>query len=262
METIPLVWETFNPGAPPSGCRRLLCHQDFLMGFQPTLRTFSESALSKARKRRFHLSFPPFSRLLCIGLACTALVGCTDDIALVDALPGTWRIANGDLITFTRSETLISSGDGLYQGRVVVRGGGLVDAVTDSVSACRGVGEIGFLWAVEDLSLYGNMAFAVDPRYASSNSSGACQSTGVGFSYPVIETAARSFTIGTPEIEFLGIPAGPLETFTAELLVIDGIGEGLSDRASGVEAIALDHEVELGHHLDLRDIIRPLPVSE
>lgn len=209
------------------------------------------------------MSFPTFHSLLCVGLTCIALVGCTDDIALIDALPGTWRQSNGELVTFTRSDSAVSSAGTLYQGRVVASGGGIVDAVTDSVSACRGVGEIGFLWAVEDLSLYGNMAFAIDPNYASSSSSRECQSSGIGFSYPVIETAARSFTIGTPEIELFGIPAGPLETFSAELLAIDGLGEGLSNgTAPHVESIALGDEVELEHLLDLRDVIRPLPVSE
>lgn len=192
---------------------------------------------------------------------CIALVGCTDDIALIDALPGTWRQANGELVTFTRSDSAVASDGAPYQGRVVARSGGIVDAI-DGIGACRGATEVGFLWAVEDLSLYGNMAFAVDPSYSSPNSSGACQATGAAFSYPVIETGARSFTIGTPEIEIFGIPAGPLETFTAEALLIDGIGEGLSHHAPELESIALNHEVELGHLLDLRDVIRPIPVSE
>ncbi|MFK8001000.1 MAG: hypothetical protein AB8H86_15500 [Polyangiales bacterium] len=202
------------------------------------------------------------TRLFCAAFATLALGACTDDISLLDALPGTWRLSNGDLVTFTRSDSSIREGDQLYQGRVVMRGGGIVDLLAGS-SSCRGVSEIGLLWAVEDTSLYGNMAFATDPNYRSASASPDCQSTGNSLSYPVIETGARSFTIGTPEIDFLGIPAGELETFTAEALFID---EGLSagDIDSQLELIELGHEVDvdLSHQLDLRDLIRPLPVSE
>ncbi|MFK8004140.1 MAG: hypothetical protein AB8H86_31535 [Polyangiales bacterium] len=205
------------------------------------------------------MSFSVLSSPLCLAAACMALVGCTDDIALIDALPGTWRQANGELVTFTRSDSAVASDGTRYQGRVVARSGGIVDAI-DGIGACRDAAEVGFLWAVEDLSLYGNMAFAVDPGYSSPNSSGACQATSAAFSYPVIETGARSFTIGTPEIEIFGIPAGPLETFTAEALFIDV--SGLSDDATQLETLAVEHNVETGHLLDLRDVIRPRLESE
>lgn len=160
------------------------------------------------------MSAPPLSLRLA-AVAALLFGACTDDYALLDALPGTWQQeTDGSLIEFTRSPTPLFHEGEEFQGRAVTSGGGLVALVTEFRSDCADV-EVGFLWAVVDRSKYGNMRFALDPDFSSASSSDACQAGGISFEYPVLKSKARSFTVGVPEVEFVGLEADEIETFTA-----------------------------------------------
>jgi len=179
-----------------------------------------------------------FSCLAVVVLAVGTLAGCTDDYALLDALPGTWeQTTDGSLIEFTRSPTPLSYEGDEYHGHAVTSGGGLVDLVRDLRDDCVGAGELGFLWAVVDRSKYGNMRFALDPDFSSAASSDACQTGGrFSFEYPILASEARSFTIGTPELEVLGVEADEIETFRAvslDILDRPAVRDGSPPRPDG-----------------------------
>lgn len=157
-----------------------------------------------------------------VALVACLLGACTDDIALEDALPGTWGQRDGTTIVFTASDVPIDYQGQAFQGRAVTSGGGILELIQQATSACRDVGEIGLLWAVVDTSKYGNVVFSVDPDFSSADSSPACQGSGsTPFDYPVLGTGARRFSLGTPAVEVFGIERSIIETFTAIELEID-----------------------------------------
>ncbi|MCA9578621.1 MAG: hypothetical protein H6726_19820 [Sandaracinaceae bacterium] len=177
-------------------------------------------------------------------VAAVSLLGCTDDIALVDALPGTWMQSDGTTIVFTALDAPIEQGDYTFQGRAVTSGGGVVEALLQLHPECGdgGTPEIGLLWAVVDTSKYGNVVFSIDPDFTSAESSPVCQNiTGFAIDNPVLDSRARRFTLGTPRVEAFGIERTVLETFTAVELEIDdpnrpppnrrNAGAGLADGA-------------------------------